>query len=211
MPRRHNPPLRSFLKKIRQWFVLPLVFVLSGCYLPLQFDITIEITRSGFFKMEIDGYLVSVPLYDGIAQGKFSPEKEAIEIAKAEKDLRRDVWMRELAYHQKGAFKFRYERTGDLLKSRMVTFLRRNERMISIKYLSDRGQILLQGTSIAKSKGKKLVEAGLNIYGRIRVITDAQVASHNADQVSEGKKKTTYTWIIEDIFDTSPRLTIAVP
>lgn len=183
--------------------------VLGGCYLPVRFDAEIEISRGGHFKFEFDGYMASVPLYEGLRSGKIPPAKESSEVAKLERDLVRDSSVTEFTYLEKGFFKVNWKRSGDLFRARMVTFLRRNERIISIKYLKDQKRILIQGTIIARNKAQKLIDVGLNMEGRLRVRTDANVLEHNATKVQGGDVKT-YSWVINSIFDKAPRMVIAV-
>ncbi len=188
--------------------------VVSGCYLPVKFDAEIEISRAGYFEIEFDGYLASVPLYQGLRQGKIGPAKEAEEVAKLKKDMDRDTWVREFKYFRDGLFKINWKRKGDLFRARMVTFIRRNQRMISIKYFKDKGTILVEGSAIGTAKAKKMVASGLNMQGRLRVRTDGRVLRHNATTVRPDKKRggsvKIYSWTISSIFDPPPRILIAI-
>jgi len=181
----------------------------GGCYLPVRFDAEIEISRGGHFKAEFDGYMASVPLYDGLRTGKIPPSKESKEIDKLKRDLVRDVSVTEFKYLEKGFFKVNWKRAGDLFRAKMVTFLRRNERIVSIKYLKDQRRIKIEGTIIGSSKARKLVDAGLNMEGQLRVRTDADVLEHNATKV-QGSGVKIYSWVITSIFDKPPRMIIAV-
>lgn len=188
--------------------------VVSGCYLPVKFDAEIEISRTGYFEVEFDGYMASVPLYQSLRQGKMGPAKEAEEVAKLERDLTRDIWVREFKYFKDGLFKVNWKRQGDLFRARMVTFLRRNERLISIKYFKDKGTILVEGTAIGATKAKKLMASGLNMQGQLRVRTDGRVIRHNATKVRRDKKRGNsvkiYSWTITSLFDPPPRILIAI-
>lgn len=188
--------------------------VVSGCYLPVKFDAEIEISRAGYFEFEFDGYMASVPLFQGLRQGKIAPDKEAEEVAKLKRDLTRDIWVREFKYIKNGLFKVNWKRTGDLFRARMVTFLRRNERVISIKYFKDKGTILVEGTAIGTTKAKKMVASGLSMQGRLRIRTDGRVIRHNATAVRVDKKRggsvKIYSWTISSLFDAPPRILIAI-
>ena len=56
---------------------------------------------------------------------------------------------------------------------------------------------------------QQIADAGLNITGEIRLISDAKVLGHNATEVKDvaGKSgKKMYIWRIADINSPSPRL-----
>ena len=188
--------------------------VVSGCYLPVKFDAEIEISRAGYFVAEFDGYLASVPLYERLRQGKVAPDEEAEAVAKLRRDLTRDIWVSGFKYMKNGLFKINWKRKGDLFRARMVTFLRRNERLFSIKYFRDKGTILVEGTAVGTTKAKKLMAAGLGMQGRLRIRTDARVIRHNATEVREDKKRggsvKVYSWAITSFLDPPPRILIAV-
>lgn len=202
-PVKKTNPIKTFI------FMAMMAAVLGGCYLPVRFDAEIEISRGGHFKAEFDGYMASIPLYNGLRSGKIPPEKEAGEVAKLKRDLVRDSSVTEFKYLEKGFFKVNWKRTGDLFRLKMVTFLRRNERMVSIKYLKDRRQILIEGTIIATNKAQKLIKSGLNMQGQFRVLTDAEVTLHNATKVYGGEVKT-YVWNVTSLLDKPLRMIIAV-
>ncbi len=185
--------------------------ILGGCYMPARFDAEIEITRHGFYNIIFDGYLVSVPLYDGLRKGKISADEEKAKAANLKTDLTRDSAVKEFQYIKQGHFKVHWEKKGDLLRIKMVTFLRRNVNIISLKYVRTTGQITMAGTAVAPSQAKRLVAMGLNIVGEVRLKTDANVVQHNATKVKKTKKRSKlYIWKLKSIFDPSPNLVISL-
>ncbi len=201
-------PLKTFL------IMALAAVVVSGCYLPVKFDAEIEISRAGYFEAEFDGYLASMPLYEGLRRGTVSPAEETEAVAKLRRDLTRDIWVSGFKYMKNGLFKINWKRKGDLFRARMVTFLRRNVRIISIKYFRDKGTILVEGTAVGTTKAKKLIAVGLNLQGQLRVRTDARVIRHNATEVRVDKKRgdsvKIYSWTISSFYDPPPRILIAV-
>ncbi len=189
--------------------VVLLSVLAAGCYLPVRFDAEIEIDRYGYYSMIFDGYLADVVLYDGIKSKKMTPEKQQSRIEGIEKDITRDANVKEYKYIKDGFFKVHWERKGDLLKSKTVTFLRRNARIFSLKYVRTTGQIVMEGIAVGKTKAKKLIANGLNTQGELRVITNANVTVHNATQVKKRDDgKIMYTWKINSLFNQVPRLAI---
>ncbi|HIJ42671.1 MAG: hypothetical protein QF511_06430 [Rhodospirillales bacterium] len=185
--------------------------ILGGCYMPVRFDAEIEITRYGFYNIIFNGYLVSIPLYDGLRKGKISAGEEKIKAANLKTDLTRDSAVKEFQYVKQGHFKVHWEKKGDLLRTKMVTFLRRNANIISLKYVRTTGRITMTGTAVAPSQAKRLSAMGLNITGELRLKTDANVVDHNATKVKKTKKHSKlYIWKLKSIFDPSPNLVISV-
>lgn len=192
-----------------------LLVALGGCYMPMRFDAEIEITRAGYFSFIFDGYLAKVELYDALRQNKMSPSEEKVEIEKIRADFARDTNASQFAYHRKGYFRVHWERKGDILKSKTVTFFRRNEYMLGISYNSESGRIGVMGRSMGRDVKNKLNEIGLGgTNGEIRVITDALVLSHNASRVSRNSSRgpgfKTYIWKIANIYAPTPSITIAL-
>ena len=185
--------------------------VLGGCYMPARFDAEIEITRYGFYNIIFDGYLVSIPLYDGLRKGKISAGEEKTKAANLKTDLTRDSAVKEFQYVKQGHFKVHWEKKGDLLRTKMVTFLRRNANIISLKYVRTTGRITMTGTAVAPSQAKRLAAMGLNITGELRLKTNANVVDHNATKVKKTKNRgKLYIWKLKSIFDPSPNLVISV-
>jgi hypothetical protein len=183
----------------------------GGCYLPVRFDAEIEIDRHGYYSMIFDGYLADVVLYDGIKSKKMTAEKQLSRIKGIERDITRDSNIKEYKYIKDGFFKVHWERKGDLFKSKTVTFLRRNARIFSLKYIRTTGQIVMEGIAVGKTKAVQLIANGLNTQGELRVITNADVTVHNATQVKKRKDgRTTYTWKIDSLLNQVPRLSIRI-
>lgn len=191
-----------------------LVSVLGGCYMPVRFDAEIKLSRNGFYDMIFDGYMVSIELYDGLQKGEISKSEEEEKVARIKADLTRDSAVSEFKYIKLVHFKTHWEKKGDLLKAKMVTFLRRNEKFLTIKYVKTSRQITIEGTSIASSAKKQLDEMGLGaMVGEIRVITDARVREHNATKVKgdiKGRGEKTFVWKLKTVYDPSPKLVLTL-
>ena len=118
--------------------------LLSGCYVPLQFDADVVINRTGHFEMAFDGDVVWSPLYDKLRRGELSRSEEREKVETIKKDLERDGAFSEIEYERQGTFKVRWRKAGDLLQSKMISFIRRNERLLTLKYLKDYGRDRLE-------------------------------------------------------------------
>ena len=198
------------LKQIKTALILALaVPLLVGCYLPVRFDAEIELGRTGFYDIEFDGYMAALPLYTDLQAGKLGEAEAAEKIANTVADFRNDTATQEAEYVRDGLFRVRWKRDGDLLKSKMVTFLRRNEKIFTLKYLKDQGRMVLEGVSITSENVRRIQDAGLDSQGQLRLRTDARVIDHNATAVKDVKgdnRTKVYIWDIKTLTDPSPYL-----
>ena len=182
--------------------------ILSGCYLPARFDAEIEISRTGFYSLEFIGYMAEVSLYTGLKDGKIDAEKEKEKVEILARDFTRDKSVKEFSYFGQGHFKVHYLKKGDLGRTSTVTFVRRNENIISISFNRDKGIVAVRGKYIKKQDKERLIKAGLWMEGEVRVKTDAKVINHNATSVTAGKEanEQVYTWLIDSPYSPAPKL-----
>jgi hypothetical protein len=184
-----------------------LIAGLSSCYVPGSFDAEIEIGRSGFYKMTFEGYMAETNLFNKVVRDNISPAEEAERVERLKRDLTRDKATKLFEYFKKGHFRIKWEKQGDIVKTKSVTFLRRNENMLSINYVKKKALVSIMGTSISKVNAQRMVDSGLGMQGSLKVTTDARVISHNAQKVKKGEgRKKIYTWKIKSPFDPSPKL-----
>ena len=204
------------LKRPLLRYLIPILLTIgvSGCYLPVRFDAEIEISRQGYYEFFFDGYIAKMKLFEGLKNGEISPEQEQEEIEKIRADFVRDSSTKSFKYYKKGHFHVNWHKKGDLLKAKTVTFFRRNENMVSISYNSKSGRVNVGGRSLARKQRRQLHEMGLEVSGKLRVITDTEVIAHNATHVKKMPKRgpnfRMYSWEIENIFTPTPNITIAL-
>mgnify|MGYP006870595781 CR=1 FL=1 len=199
----HPAPIRLFAKLAT---VLCAGLVLASCYLPVRFDSESTVDRAGYYDMKFDGYMAEVGLDQGLIDGKITPEEEKKKIAIIERDFTRDPDTKEFEYFREGHFKVRWERSGDLLAVKTVTFVRRNELILQLKYVENSGYIVLEGKSITKENRNRLAKSGLNMQGQIRVKTDMKIKDHNATSTKQDPNNKRFTWLVWDIASVhSPR------
>lgn len=185
-----------------------LTALLAGCYLPIRFDAEIEITRTGYYSAIFDGYLVSVPLFRSLRDGSTSPIEENEKVANIVNDFKRDKAVKEVKYFKQGRFKVNWQKKGDLLRARMVTFLRRNALIFLLKYVKTTGLITVQANPIGKENAQRLVDGGLNMQGQLRVKTDLRVVNHNATRVVQ-REMPIYVWDIKSLLEPPPKINLA--
>ncbi|NQU61188.1 MAG: hypothetical protein HQ512_08670 [Rhodospirillales bacterium] len=191
--------------------VLFVSVTLSGCYMPIRFDAEIEITRGGYYDFKFDGYVARIELFKGLKEGTINPEEERKQAALIKRDFGRDNSVKEFKYLKMGHFKVKWERKGDILKTKSVSFFNpTSEYMLGIRFNSKTSRISMSGKSLKNDTKKKLDKLGLGWTGKIRVFTDAGVISHNATKVQDSKTKggkfKVYMWDIKSIFAPTPSL-----
>ncbi len=203
---------RTFLKTFSLFVFLAVV--LGGCYMPIRFDAEIEITRGGYYDFKFDGYLAKVELYEGLKEKKIGPEEEKKQIEIIKTDFSRDSGFKDFEYIKMGHFKIYWESSGDLLKTKSVTFINSTEYILGLRYNSKSRHISMAGKSLKVGTKKRLDKMGLGWVGQIRVFTDAKVITHNATKVMDDKRKggrfKIYIWDLKNIFAPTPSLVLAV-
>jgi len=196
------------LNKLKHLAFLGVVLIsLSSCYIPASFDAEIDISRTGFYKVSFEGYMVENNLFTKVVKEKISPKEEAERVERLKRDLTRDSATKLFEYFKKGHFRIKWEKEGDILKTKTLTFLRRNENILSISYIKTKALVSIYGTPISKINAQRMVDMGLGLQGSLKVTTDAKVLSHNANKVRDGEgRKKIYTWVIQSPFDPAPSL-----
>ncbi|MBF0248524.1 MAG: hypothetical protein HQL36_10715 [Alphaproteobacteria bacterium] len=174
--------------------------VLASCYMPARFDAEIELDRQGYYSLKFDGYMVDVGLYKGLVIDKtVSPAEEKEKAAIIERDFRRETSTKDFKYYREGHFKVNWERSGDLLDVKTVTFVRRNELIFHLKYVENSGYIVMEGKSLTKDNRQRLKNMGLDTNGQIRVKTDMPIKSHNAHEEKKDPRDPRYKWLVWNI------------
>ncbi len=205
---------QSITRRLRALTVLVVMLVVTGCYMPIRFDAEIDISRGGYYQFFFDGYLAKVDLYQGLKDGEINRAEEDAQVKIIRQDFTRDSATKEFEYFKQGHFKVNYQRNGDLLKTKTMTFFRRNEYILGISYNSQTGQISMLGKSLKRDIKERLRASGLDSSGELRIFTDGLVTSHNATTVkpfpSKGPGYKLYTWKIQSLLHPTPALKIQV-
>ena len=173
--------------------------MLASCYLPARFDAEIEVDKAGYYSMKFDGYMADVGLYQKLQEGTISGEEEEKKIAVIERDFLRDANTKEFQYYREGHFRVKWERAGDLLQAKTVTFLRRNELILQLKYVANSGYIVMEGKSLKQENRERIRDMGLGMQGQIRVKTDMPIKSHNATVEKKDPRDKRFTWLAWDV------------
>lgn len=191
------------------WLIV-LVPLLWRCYLPDEFKAEIRIAGNGDYAISYQGVLTWVPVFANILHHKLVGAERAAKLTEFEKDLRRDKNFSEVSSLGNGQYRVKYERTGHFKESEMVTFVRRNAAIITIKALKN-GTVTVAGSAISPHHAGEITKLGLGMRGTFRVVTGAAVIKNNAMHVSSNGPFQVYDWQIDSETRVSPKIVIKLP
>jgi len=184
---------------------LALPLLLSGCYLPTDFDVLIQVTGDGRYVLAYKGQLTSVGLAKSLRSGNSTEKESADKIRKVQLGLlKRDSGFKSVEYEGQGRYLVDYESMGRVQKHRFVTFVDGSSKFLTIKYLEKEGTVTVSGEKMKDQFVRELINMGLQPSGVLRVRTDAKVLEHNADNV-RGKRTREYTWDIKGFRGPAPK------
>ncbi len=170
--------------------------VLSSCYVPDEFRAEIRIARNGDFSLDYKGVLTWAPLYKEIVSGKVSGAEAQEKIELIRRDLQRDDQFTSIRSMGRGQFAVTYHRTGNFVANPgMVTFVRRNSRILSIDARPD-GSVKVFVETPNMDKARPLAEAGLLVRGSLRVISNMRVVG--TPNVTASYKDPDDNWSVYD-------------
>ena len=194
-----NPRIAAFAA------LLVTAVVLASCYLPANFKSEVRVGSTGDYSLSFYGDLIWAPLYRDIQRGNVPAGEIPGKIEELRKDLARDPSFKTVESLGQGRFHVVYQREGHLAATDLVTFVRRNAIVLQLHATPD-GKVALDGATIKPSDANAAVSMGLSLQGEFRLITDAQVLSHNASKVTLFQGYPVYIWTIENAFSPAPHL-----
>ena len=183
------------------------ILLVSGCYLPSEYNADLRITPDGRYNFRYEGFLTSTYLLQKMAE-KIDDEALAERVGVVERDLRRDRGFSEVQYVGNGKYKVKYERHGDIDEHGSFIFVRLNARIFTVQRGED-GVIKMFGAKPDAKTVEAVESAGLKTNGIVRLQTEAQVTDHNAHQVIPGEKPV-YIWNLDNLRMPSPRLNFPI-
>ena len=184
------------------------VLALSGCYVPTEFSAEIFVGRNGDFTLRYDGVLTNAGLVPGLMLEELNDAELEDRVANIQADLERDSGFRSVRHLGGGQYEVSYERSGNILAQNTLTFVRSDSRIFTIAYVRRTGQITVRGASVPDAQRDWLADAGINMRGELRIVTDARVLHHNTVGTEEDENGTAYIWIIRDMYSPAPLLII---
>lgn len=183
--------------------------VLAACWLPERFLGELRLARNGDYALVFDGTLVRMSLAQSIRAGELSAEEIAEQTDILVRDLSRDSGFQTIEPQGEGRFKVRFERVGHLDPRDVYTFVRRNEPIITVETFED-GRAVIRARALARQEKDQVTAAGMEIRGKLRVVTDALPLRGNAQRVSPRgyQRFLVYDWTISGVETAAPFLEV---
>ncbi|KAA5604592.1 hypothetical protein F1188_15380 [Roseospira marina] len=186
--------------------VIPLV---ASCYVPDDFLVEVRINRDGAFGLTYKGTLTWAPLWSDIREGKLSEAEIAEKVENIRTDLTRYPGFQSVEHEGSGRFRVFYQTTGHVEGDESYYFLRSNARVIAIISRAD-GLMIVRTHGLTDANKERLLAAGMDTRGKMRVATNASVLQHNAQDIQSGPNGFVYyDWVVRHVTDEAPRIVLA--
>lgn len=188
-------------------FGLVLCTSLASCYVPDNFGSEIRITKDGNYGITYSGELIWAPLYGQLARGEISQEEAAEQIPQFMASLKEDKNFKSVTSLGKGRFDVRFDKRGRFDRTQMISFVRRTYRIFQIRANED-GKVSFFGSKSGATYAEQLEASRLQTRGLLRIVTDAEVLTHNATAVRPAPMPgyVMYDWKVESFRQPAPKL-----
>jgi len=179
-------------------------FFLCTCFAPEDFDVNINIDKSGKLKFSYNGLLVHLNARKAfVEKGKIGKNEED-EVKRFHQNFLKNKLYKKVTYMAGGQFKVSYEYDGDLEEP--FHFIGEDDNFFSIVAKSG-NRVEIFCYRVRKSTAAGLAEAQVKIRGKCAVTTDARVLGHNAESApGQPGAPGTYRWEIKSVDDPTPYL-----
>lgn len=209
------PTAADRLRRLLRPFLVLLLFapLAASCYMPDDFLTEIRISKTGDYAIIYKGKLIWVPLYKDVLTGELTNQTEIRDKEAAlMRDLDRDTHFKQIRPLGKGAFDVFYERMGRFTGTTQVSFPRRGMEILRLETRKNGVLYVVAGTGAKPGTREELQKLALTPNGRVRVMTDATVIKHNAQEQSSGIPGypgwRTYDWAVNGPNQPTPILQI---
>lgn len=164
--------------KARTFFVVLIVAVLSGCWIPEQFDAKVVINKDGSYTFSYDGTLTVALALAAAQTGELSAKDEAGFKQEAAK-IAREPGFKKVDYLGKGRYKVLVEKSGKA--GEPYYFLSNESKFFAVLPQKD-GAISVSAIRPDKKAIQELSSIGAKIDGTltVSVANGAKVIKHNA-------------------------------
>lgn len=181
------------------FLLLPVISLLSGCYIPYAYLTKIEIAQNGRYSLNFQGRVVSANFLKKIQHEEISVGDEKYEVEKTAhmNELQR-LGFTNSQYVYPASYETNYKVKGNLFTERMVTFPSRAGSVLVIKLLKD-NKVIVKSQRLNQTYINQLEESGIIFVGNIALWTDIPVLKHNADSVVPGTPADAYAWKMDSL------------
>ncbi|MEQ8510379.1 MAG: hypothetical protein RIB43_15345 [Rhodospirillaceae bacterium] len=198
-----------FVKNVKRFIAVVMLLPLASCFVPDEYSAEIRLTKNGGYGISYVGQLTWAPLYGQLTRGEIDREAASEQAAAFLAGLKADGYFESVVSLGSGRYQVRYDRQGQFTETQLLSFVRRNARIFQIRAAED-GTVNFFGTGAGKNQADQLEAIGLRTKGLVRVVTDAEVLSHNAMSVRRAPTPgyTIYDWNMTSFRQSVPKLTL---
>lgn len=172
--------------------VIALLCLLSACYLPEDFNVSINVKKDGSYTFNYDGKLVFALALASMKEGKMTKDDEK-QLKDQEKELRQAPEIQKAKYVGKARYEVIAAKTGSAGED--YYFLSKEVSIFSITHPDD-GTMRIESFKLAEKDVSQIQALDVNVGGTLSIAVDKglKVLEHNADKVSAGL----YQWRIKN-------------
>ena len=165
-----------------RWFVpvtiAVLVLLVTGCWIPEDFDVAVKIDKDGNYTFTYDGTLAFAPALAAAKQKGLSERDEA-QLRKKAQEMKQESDFKEVRYLGEGRYKVLVQKTGNAKEP--YFFLSRELNIFTIQPLKD-GSVQISAVRPGKADIQQLNMIGAKMAGtlKVSVARGVKVLKHNA-------------------------------
>lgn len=173
----------------------------TACYLPEDFDASINVKKDGSYTFNYNGRLVFALALASMKEGKFTKADEK-QLKEQEKELRQSPEIKKAKYIGNARFDVVAAKAGGAGED--YYFLSKEVAIFSFKNRDD-GVLQIESFKLADKDASQIQALDVNVGGTLSIAVDRglKVLDHNADKVSAGL----YQWRIKNPAE-APKLVV---
>ena len=178
-------------------FLLSLI-ILSGCWIPEEFETVITVKKDGSYTFTYEGKLANFFALAADVEGKLGKDEEA-ELKKDVEKLKQEPGFKKVRYLGKGRYQISVEIQGKAGEN--YYFLSKDMKLFSVE--AGEGTLKISAYHPSEKDLQQLNAVGAKMDGVLMVTPDknVKVLEHNADKID--KKTGSYQWTIKS-FSSEP-------
>ena len=170
--------------------------LLSSCFIPDNYDLTISIKKNGSYTFEYDGELNYAPVMEAFIEGEVDDEVK-VDLQEVIDGLKEKEEFKKVKDLGKGKIKVEVLVKNDAGVD--YYFLEKELKYFSIEYNND-NELTVSGFEVQEDSKAEIEKFSTRLEGKITVVLPKKmkVTSHNADKKEEvNKKNMAYIWELD--------------
>ena len=187
-------------------FLALAAILLSSCFIPDNYDLTIDVQKDGSYTFNYEGEFNYAPAMEAVINGEYD-EKAEEDLQEIIEDLKESEGFEKVKDLGKGKIKIEVNATKD--DGSDYYFLDKDLRFFSVVN-DDEGQLIITGFNVDENSKNEVDKFNTKLKGKLTVTLPKKmkVKSDNADmKIKLDKKKVQYEWYL-DVNSEKPEMVI---